>query len=216
MRTPVVEEESGETLESPRERLVCGMNEAVAAKGYAATTIADVVRAARVSKRTFYEQFDDKLACFLAAYDAASAHVIGAQAAAAERSAGRPWEERVEAVVVAYLDAMAARPELTRTFLVEILGAGPQALVHRREAIDRFADELVAFAAELRRDEPRLRPISRTLATAVVGGVNELVLSAAEHGRAGQLAELREPAVTLIRSVLRGGANETTTHGGAR
>ncbi len=84
------------------------------------------------------------------------------------------------AVVDAYLDAMAARPELTRTFLVEILGAGPQALEHRREAIDRFADELVAFAAELRRDEPLLRPISRTLATAVVGGINELVLSAAK------------------------------------
>ncbi len=221
MLTPVAEDDPGETLESPRERLVCGMNEAVAAKGYAATTIADVVRAARVSKRTFYEQFDDKLACFLAAYDAASAHVIGAQAAAAERSAGEPWEARVAAVVDAYLDAMAARPELTRTFLVEILGAGPQALEHRREAIDRFADELVAFAAELRRDEPLLRPISRTLATAVVGGINELVLSAAEGGRVGELAELREPAVNMIRSVLRdeprgaGRTSRSTRGGGA-
>ncbi len=215
MLTPVAEDDPGETLDSPRERLVCGMNEAVSEKGYAATTIADVVRAARVSKRTFYEQFDDKLDCFLAAYDAASDHVIGAQVVAAERSQGQPWEARVEAVVVAYLEAMAARPELTRTFLVEILGAGPQALARRREALDRFADELVAFAAELRRDEPRLRPISRPLATAVVGGINELVLSAAEHGRAGELAELREPAVTLIRSVLRGEPNETPRAGGA-
>lgn len=214
MLTPVTEEEPGETLDSPRERLVCGMNAAVSEKGFAATTIADVVRAARVSKRTFYEQFDDKLACFLAAYDAAAEHVIGAQEAAAEQSAGRPWEERVEAVVVAYLAAMAARPELTRTFLVEILGAGSTALEHRRGAIDRFADALVAFAAELRRDEPCLRPISRTLATAVVGGINELVLSAAEHGRAGELAELREPAANLIRSVLRG-EPDTTRGGGA-
>lgn len=197
MATPVA-------IEGARERLVCGMNAAVAEKGYGATTIADVVRHARVSKRTFYEQFDDKESCFLAAYDAASDHVLGAMALASEQAAGEPWDARVERVVVAYLAAMAARPELTRTFLVEILGAGPRALARRRESMERFADQLVAFCEELRRDAPELRPVSRALATAVVGGINELVLGAAEHGRAGQLSELREPAATLIRSVLAG------------
>lgn len=199
MGTPVA-------IEGARERLVCGMNAAVAEKGYGATTIADVVRHARVSKRTFYEQFDDKEACFLAAFDAASAHVIGAMTSAADAAAGagRPWQERVERVTAAYLDAMAAKPELTQVFLVEILGAGPRALARRRESMERFADQMVAFCDELRRVEPALRPVSRALAGAVVGGVNELVLGAAEHGRAGELAELREPAVTLIRSVLTG------------
>jgi AcrR family transcriptional regulator len=198
MATPVA-------IEGARERLVCGMNAAVAEKGYRATTIADVVRHARVSKRTFYEQFDDKEACFLAAYDHAADHVIGAMASAARTSAdaGEPWQTRVEQVVAAYLHAMAARPELTQTFLVEILGAGPRALAVRRETMERFADQMVAFCDELRREEPSLRPVSRALATAAVGGVNDLVLGAAELGRAGQLAELREPAVTLIRSVLR-------------
>ncbi|MBB4664460.1 TetR/AcrR family transcriptional regulator [Conexibacter arvalis] len=197
MATPVA-------IEGARERLVCGMNAAVAEKGYGPTTIADVVRHARVSKRTFYEQFDDKQACFLAAYDAAADHVLGAMeaAAAASAAAGEPWQQRVEQVVGAYLRAMAARPELTRTFLVEILGAGPRALARRRETMERFADQMVAFCDELRREEPALRPVSRALATAVVGGINELVLGAAEHGRAGELAELREPAATLIRSVL--------------
>lgn len=207
MATPVA-------TEGARERLVCGMNAAVAEKGYGPTTIADVVRHARVSKRTFYEQFDDKEACFLAAYDAASDHVLGAMTAASETAAaaGEPWDARVDRVVVAYLDAMAARPELTRTFLVEILGAGPRALARRRETKERFADQMVAFCDELRREEPALRPVSRTLATAVVGGINELVLSAAEHGRAGQLAELRGTAATLIRSVLTG-PGQTTKEG---
>ncbi len=202
MATPVA-------IEGARERLVCGMNAAVAEKGYGPTTIADVVRHARVSKRTFYEQFDDKEACFLAAYDAASDHVIGAMTQASAAAAGEPWDARVERVVVAYLGAMAARPELTRTFLVEILGAGPRALARRRETMERFADQMVAFCDELRRDEPALRPVPRALATAVVGGINELVLGAAEHGRAGQLAELRETAATLIRSVLTGPGQAT-------
>jgi AcrR family transcriptional regulator len=196
-------------IEGARERLVCGIDAAVAEKGYAATTIADVVRHARVSKRTFYEQFDDKEACFLAAYESASEQVLGAMATADAAAAGRPWQERVELVVVAYLEAMAARPELTRTFLVEILGAGPRALERRRATIERFAGQLVALCAELRREEPSLRPVSHALATAVVGGVNELVLDAAEHGRAGELTQLRAPAANLIRAVLSSAAETT-------
>lgn len=180
------------------------MNAAVAEKGYGPTTIADVVRHARVSKRTFYEHFGDKRACFLAAYDAASAHVLDAMGAASEAAAGdgAPWDERVQRVVAAYLDAMAAKPELTQTFLIEILGAGPRALAHRRGTMERFADQLVALCAELRRAEPRLRPVSHALATAVVGGINELVLGAVEQGRASELAQLREPAAELIRAAL--------------
>lgn len=180
------------------------MNAAVAEKGYGPTTIADVVRHAHVSKRTFYEHFDDKRACFLAAYDTASAHVLGAieEAAAA---AGTDWEERLERVVAAYLHAMAAQPELTQTFVIEILGAGPDALAHRRETMVRFADRLVALCADLRREQPALRAVSPALATAVVGGVNELVLGAVERGDAARLEPLlREPATDLIRSVLTG------------
>jgi AcrR family transcriptional regulator len=185
-----------------RERLIRGINAAVAEKGYGPTTISDVVRHARVSKRTFYEHFDDKHACFLAAYDTASAHVLGAMDAAAAVDA--PWEERVELVVTAYLAAMAARPELTQTFLIEILGAGPPGLARRREAIERFADQFVVLGEDFRREQPRLREITPALATMVVGGINELVLGAVEHGRAGALGDLRAPAVSLIHAVLTG------------
>src|SRR5215217_867026 len=57
---------------SQRTRLLEAAGRAVADKGYAATTIDDFVRGAGVSKKTFYEHFDDKLDCFLAAYEAAS------------------------------------------------------------------------------------------------------------------------------------------------
>jgi AcrR family transcriptional regulator len=71
---------------SQRTRLLEATGRAVADKGYAATTIEDIVRGAGVSKKTFYEHFSDKLDCFLAAYEAASdellEHVRRAQDAA--------------------------------------------------------------------------------------------------------------------------------------
>ena len=61
---------------SQRQRLVHGVTIAVADKGFAAATIADITDRAGVSKKTFYEHFSDKLACFLAAYDHGSAAIL--------------------------------------------------------------------------------------------------------------------------------------------
>ena len=53
---------------SPRDRLMNGFAYAIAEKGYIDTTIADIVRYARVSKRTFYQHFVDKKDCLLHCY----------------------------------------------------------------------------------------------------------------------------------------------------
>src|SRR5919206_1669524 len=90
------------------ERLVAGMVAAVAERGYAATTITDVVRHARVSRRTFYEHFADKESCFLAAYDAVSDAVLAGMAGAAGEADDS--KERIDAAVRAYLGALAAEP----------------------------------------------------------------------------------------------------------
>ena len=57
-------------VHNQRERLIAGLAEAVAEKGYGGTTIADITRHAAVSRRTFYEHFDGKDECFVAAFDA--------------------------------------------------------------------------------------------------------------------------------------------------
>ena len=59
-----------------RRRLLDAMSHTVALKGYADTTIADLAAEARVSRRTFYEHFDDKAQCLIALYDAASAQAL--------------------------------------------------------------------------------------------------------------------------------------------
>ena len=189
------------TTDEHLRRLLDAMAEAINEKGYAATTIADVVRRARTSKRTFYEHFDDKEAAFLATFSAASDDML---AVIAESFAGdAPWRERVEAGVRAYLSELAAHPQLTRTFLIEIQVAGPRGRALRREVLQRFADAVRALVEEVRREDPGVRSISPELATAVVGGINELMLDTVEDDRASELPELTGVAVELVMSVLR-------------
>jgi len=187
-------------LNPHRTRLVEGLAAAIEEKGYAHATISDIVRHAHVSKRTFYEHFEDKEACFLALFAAVSERwleVIGA-AAAPEL----PWKERIRSAAHAYLSELAKQPALTATYLMEIRLAGPEALALRRVVIQRFADMIRALVAEERERDPRLRPLSTTMATAIVGGINELMHEAVDEERVHELANLADTATDLICAVL--------------
>ena len=93
---------------SQRARLIDAMAQVVAEKGYAATTVADVVERAGVSRRTFYEQFADKEACFLAAYDVGLAAVLGRIRETVEVRPAAVWRERARAGVEAFLALLAS------------------------------------------------------------------------------------------------------------
>jgi AcrR family transcriptional regulator len=178
-----------------RRRLMEGMAAAVAERGYAETTIADIVRHARVSRRTFYEHFAGREACLLALYAAASERVIRAIAAAVESSGG-DRETQIARATEAYLARMQAHPVLTRTLILEILAAGPAGLQVRREINQRYAD---LFRGVVQADGGRLSP---ELAAAAVGGINELILQAVLDDRIDRLTELAAPAGQLLRAVL--------------
>jgi AcrR family transcriptional regulator len=64
--------------ESQRDRMLAAMATAVGERGYAKVAVADVISRAGVSRKTFYEQFDNKLGCFLAAYDAGVELILAA------------------------------------------------------------------------------------------------------------------------------------------
>ena len=172
-----------------RSRLLDGMARAVAAKGYGETTIADIVREAGVSRRTFYEHFTSKAECLVALYDAASRNalkVLG-QAIAPDQ----PWEAQLERATAAYLGYMAGNPVLTRTLFIEILNVGPEGLAARR----KLNQEIAEYIGSL------VRTISPELAMAVVGGIHELVLQAIEQGKASELTEITATAVQLVKAV---------------
>jgi len=198
----LTESRAGTSAGDHRLRLMEGMAAAVNEKGYAATTIGDIVRHSRVSKRTFYEHFADREACFLACYEYGGELALRAVAAAAGR--GGPWPQRVRAATRAYLDALQARPALTRTLLVEVHGAGPRALALRRAVLQRFARLLSDLVESGRRDHPEVRELTPAMSAALVGGINELVLATVEQeGGIDRLDQLEETIAELVGSVLR-------------
>ena len=186
-----------------RDRLVAGMVAAVVERGYAATTITDVVRHARVSRRTFYEHFEDKEACFLAAYDAVSNAILTAIEGAA--SEHEEWRDRLLAGVRAYLQGLAAEPALARVFTVDILSGGPAALARRREVLRRFARSLREQVDAVVEAGAPGRRIDDVTALALAGAIHELVLEALEARRGEDLPALEAPIAELVAAVVAGG-----------
>jgi AcrR family transcriptional regulator len=177
-----------------RHRLLEGMAHAVAAKGYAETTIADIVREAAVSRRTFYEHFTTKAECLIALYEAASHRALHMMRDALDPE--RDWQEQVGKAMTAYFNCLARDPVLMRTLFIEILGLGPEGLAARRRVNDEITDFMLNVI-----NRSRKPPLTRDMAMAIVGGINELVLHAIETGRVDQLQRLVQPAVQLVRAV---------------
>ena len=183
-----------------RARLLDGMARAVAAKGYADTTIADIVREAGVSRRTFYEQFDDKPSALIALYESAS--LRGLRVLRESIDPARDWQTQVDQALSAYLGSLAQNPVLLRTLFVEILGLGATGLAARRRVHDQMADFMLDVI-NAGREPARLE---RPMALAVVGGIHELVLQAIEQDRAQALPDLSAAAGRLLLAVVQGRA----------
>ncbi|MDG4826537.1 TetR/AcrR family transcriptional regulator [Asanoa sp. WMMD1127] len=185
-----------------RASLELALANAVAEKGYAATTIADIVANARVSKRTFYEHFADKEECLMALYGDACTRIM-----ATLRSAGavdQPWPDRVRALTDAYLGTLDALLPVNRAVVVEMQAAGVRAYRMRQRMQREFAQTLVDLVDTARTTNPRIAPLTPPMALALVGGINELMLDvvgpSGEPG--GSFAGLRDSVVALFTAVV--------------
>jgi AcrR family transcriptional regulator len=188
-----------------RGRILWALATCMATKGYRATTIADIAAAARVSKTVVYTHFRDKEQCLLELYSRANDKVLATVREAQDqaRAAGLPWRDRLRAGIGAYLETLAAGPAVAWAALVEVQAAGRPALTLRRRMIDEYVDLLVEVAEGLVTEYPdEVRPVSRDLLVAAVGGVNELMLARVEKGEASLLAEDADLATSVVVSIL--------------
>ena len=176
------------------------MSELIEEKGYRETFVGDVVRLARTSRRSFYENFADREACFLALFDWAHEEMMGAVAGAV--SPEGPWEQQVDDALDAWLDALAARPRLWWSFARELPALGEEGTARQREGIERFAELLVSLVESGRRKQPQLgaQPLTKDQAIIIVGGLRELIVSASESGR--DVRKLRPVAAETIMAIL--------------
>ena len=179
------------------------MVEAVAEKGYVRVAVADVIERAGVSRKTFYEQFANKEDCFLAAYDAGVNGLLAAIDDALSELAP-DWLAASRRAVEVYLDEMAVSPAFARAFLIEVLGAGPEALARRDVVQERFAAQLAGIHARARADIPEIPALAPHVFRAAVGAVNELVTAhVLEHG-APTLPELTDAVLDVDLAMLVG------------
>lgn len=148
-----------------------GMVRAVAEKGYAAATVADAVRLARVSRGTFYELFDSKEACLAAAYRLGT-EVLEARVAEAVRAA-EDWRGELRLGLRAYLETLEHEPLFARVYLLEWQAVGEE----RDAAVRRFADRYARSFARSGRPVP---PAEALYVLAV--GVHELACSRVRAG----------------------------------
>ncbi|MGY2067497.1 TetR/AcrR family transcriptional regulator [Blastococcus sp. SYSU DS0619] len=188
-----------------RGRILWALAVCMVEKGYQATTISDIARAARVSKTVVYAHFRDKEECLLELYSRANAKVLATVRQAQEdaRVAGLPWRDRVRAGIAAYLETLAAGPAVAWAALVEVQAAGRRAQALRRRMIDGYIDLLAEVGAELVEEVPgEVRPVERRLLLAAVGGINELMLARVEPGDAEHLADDVDAATAVVVGLL--------------
>jgi AcrR family transcriptional regulator len=185
---------------SQRQRIMVAAIQCIGERGYHATTVADIVAVAKVSRTTFYQQFTDKENCFLSAYNFGLDSLEEIVRAALKLSRGAAedagWRLRVAAELSAYLEVLAAEPRLARCLHVEVLAAGPSAQDQRARLLGMIAMRVVALNEKARAQEPRLPEVPPEVFALYAGGLDELVRDRLRTGDARALKDLAGPILT--------------------
>jgi AcrR family transcriptional regulator len=177
-----------------RARMYGGMIEAVHARGYPQTTVADVIALAGVSRRAFYEQFANKEACFLSTYDIVVARARKLVLDAWGRERG--WANRLHGACKALLDDVAGSPKGPRLVLVDSLGIGPKARERMTLASTTFERVLAtAFKAD-----PNGEELSPLTVRAIVAGIRHVAFTRMYEGREKELYTLADELLDWMES----------------
>ena len=175
-----------------RRRLLDGLAASIAERGYRATTVADIVRHARTSKRTFYGQFPSKEQCFL---ELLHADVEGM--AEEVRSAVDPnadWQTQIRQAVEAYVGHIGSKPAITLSWIRELPSLDAAAArPFQRRGMQLLTNLLIGLSGSPGFQQVGLPPLTRPLAVILVGGLRELTALAVEDGHS--VREIVEPAV---------------------
>jgi AcrR family transcriptional regulator len=182
-------------VRSQRERLMEAMVRMSAAKGYEATTVADVIEYAGVSRDTFDEMFGSKEDCFLAAYDAVFDVLVAHVTAAFEAASGEPWPEKIAAGLGALVELLAMEADIARMAMVEATAVGDDARERYRAMFTRFTP----FLEEGRTYSGQGEELPADTARFAVGGAASMIF---DEVRAGRGPELKRILPDLVFAVL--------------
>ena len=187
---------------SPEQRIIRGFASAVAKKGYPATTIADIAAAASISQTTFYEHFEGKADALAAALDSSGAQLLAAVMPAVRRA--DDWRVAVRIGFEELCGFFAAEPSFASLRMVDVYGAGPEAIATRDATGREIVSRLLRPPAESERQPSDL------VIEATVGAILGVLFEAIRAGKSAELPRLA-PVLTYFSLAPLIGAEEACT-----
>jgi AcrR family transcriptional regulator len=177
-----------------RERLLAATIALVAKRGYRGTSIDQIVKAAKVGYVAFYDLFEGKEDCFLAAFERIVAETREELAGAI--SAEQTWPEQICAGLRRLVELVAAEPARARVGLVEIQAAGAAGFASYEAAVDDAIPKL----QEGRAYKADAAALSDTLEEAIIGGIAWIFHQRLVKGETEKIQGLMAEAVQIALS----------------
>jgi AcrR family transcriptional regulator len=168
-----------------RERLLAAMLRATAELGYREVSVQDVLDRAGVSRPTFYEHFENKEACFLAAFDNAASRLRDRLEIAAKDGEG--WRQRLRLSLEELLRFVAGDPDAAMSLIVDGRAACPDALSRRDKLLDHFSS---CLDSQVRAEADPENAPSAIAAAGIVGGIEALLYSRLNRGETDGIEDL--------------------------
>jgi AcrR family transcriptional regulator len=181
-----------------RVRLIEGLAASIRERGYRESTVADIVRHARTSRRTFYAEFSSKDECYLALLYTTNAKMRDRIESSVQSTA--PWKHQVRQAVDAYIEAVVSEPAIMLSWIRELPALGTLARTVQREAMNSMTEMLLRLTDNEVFREAGTGPLSRPLALLLVGGIRELTATIVEDG--GDIRDLTEVATEAATAIL--------------
>ncbi|MGE5695034.1 MAG: TetR/AcrR family transcriptional regulator [Candidatus Sericytochromatia bacterium] len=174
-----------------RRRLLDGLAESIAERGYRDTTIADIVRYARTSKRTFYQEFDSKEECFVELLRTAIEDMIVQIKDAVDPDAF--WQDQIRHAIYAYVDVIEAKPAVALSWIRELPALGAAVRSVQRHNIDKLTQMLTDITGNPGFQRAGIPPAPAQLSVILLGGLRELTALTVEDDK--DVRDIAEAAV---------------------
>jgi AcrR family transcriptional regulator len=180
-------------LDAQHARLLEGLAASIREKGLAQAQVADIVAHAHASRRTFYNHFEDKEACFVELMKTLSDGILDQVDRSIDREAAIAVQ--VDQAIDTYLELVMSDLPLTRTFASP--GLGERIVLAQREGFERYSELIVAVVESDSEREPGVEPIAVQRAYMLVTGLHQTLVRALIEGE-----DLRQVAAE-IKSVMK-------------
>jgi AcrR family transcriptional regulator/DNA-binding MarR family transcriptional regulator len=178
--------------ETQRSRMLSSALRVIAEHGYGEMSVARVAGGAGVSRRTFYDIFEDREDCFLAVFNETASRARELMAAGCEGQRG--WREQVRGALLELLVFFDEQPGVGALLVVDALKSGPRVQERRLQLLDELGELLHRTGSRTR----TARELPALTGEGVVGAVLGVIHTRLLARRPGSMVELMAPLMGVI------------------